>query len=104
MTLTRVVNGETETLTPAEEAALRAEWAANALTSPRRELPKSLVMARLMAAGQFAAVFAVLRSNDEAFAKWFAPDWPNVFADDKGMLAIFAAVGGIDVAAITARA
>jgi hypothetical protein len=67
----------------------------------RRTIPKSLVQARLIDTGKMDAVFAALLSSPANFAKWFAPDWPNVFADDAAMLAVLTAVGA-DIETITA--
>jgi len=67
----------------------------------RREIPKSVIQARLIAAGKMDVVFAALISSPADFAKWFAPDWPNVFVDDERMIDVLTAVGA-DVSAITA--
>jgi hypothetical protein len=56
-------------------------------------MPKSTVIARLQDVGKFDAVWAILGSNAVLFAKWFAPDWPNVYKDDEGMLQVLAAAG-----------
>lgn len=77
-----------------------------AIAPARREIPKSLVMARLTEAGVIGAAMAALMAAPELFAKWFAPDWPNVFADDGGLLA-FLGEDGLDltaeqIAAVTA--
>lgn len=69
--------------------------------APRREVPKSVIQARLIAAGKMDAVFAALFASPADFARWFAPDWPNVFADDERMIEVLAAVGA-DIEAITA--
>lgn len=59
----------------------------------RRSLPKSTVQERVNAIGKLGHVLAVLNSQPIFFARWFAPDWPEVFADDEGLLAILVAVG-----------
>ena len=59
----------------------------------RRTIPKSIVQARVAAVGKMEAVFAALMSQPLQFAQWFAPDWPNVYFDDPGLLAVLAAVG-----------
>lgn len=52
----------------------------------RRQLPKSLVWARIVDLGKAAAAKALLDQDAVAWGRWFAPDWPNVFADDQGLL------------------
>lgn len=70
----------------------------------RRLIPKSTIMSRLHAAGKFGAVWAILKApgNEYADARWHAPDWPNIYADDPEMLAILNAVGA-DIPTITAE-
>jgi hypothetical protein len=67
----------------------------------RRLIPKSVVQARLIAAGKMDEVFALLLTSPGDFAKWFAPDWPNVFADDERMIEVLTGVGA-DIETITA--
>lgn len=71
---------------------------------PRRLIRKSTVTARVNAAGKTAAVWAVFQSNPLALLQWTSPDWPNVYADDEGLLAVLNAVGCTpeEIAAITA--
>ena len=61
---------------------------------------------RLITIGKLAAILTVLKAtgNEAYFAKWFAPDWPQVYADDPDMLTLMAAVGltADQVAAATA--
>jgi hypothetical protein len=61
--------------------------------APRRLLAKSTVQERVNAIGKLDEVMTVLNSQPIYFARWFAPDWPNVYFDDEGLLAILAAVG-----------
>ncbi|MDR7232837.1 hypothetical protein J2X45_003947 [Caulobacter sp. BE264] len=76
------------TLTAEEIAAIEA---ANAAI--RRTLPKSTVTGRLIEMGKAAEVKAALDADPVAWARWFTPDWPNVFADDEGLLAFLDALG-----------
>ena len=71
---------------------------------PRRLIEKSVVQERVNAIGKLDEVMAVLNSQPIYFARWFAPDWPNVYFDDEGLLAILAAVGctEAEIEAITA--
>jgi hypothetical protein len=78
-------DGEMVELTAEEIAALYPET--------RRLLPKSKVTARLIALGKAADVKAAFDADPEAFFRWVAPDWPNVYADDTGLLAFLAALG-----------
>jgi len=63
--------------------------------APRRLIPKSVVQARADDVGKLGLVMALLLQPENAvyFARWFAPDWPNVYADDPQMLAMLGAVG-----------
>lgn len=77
-----------------ELVALTAEEAA-ALQGPtvRRTLPKSTVTGRLIEMGKAAEVKAALDADPVAWARWFTPDWPEVFADDEGLMAFLSALG-----------
>lgn len=83
----RMENGELIDMSPEEIA----EW--EATPAPRRLLRKSTVTARLIEAGLMATAHTVLLSDPIAYARWFTPDWPNVYADDEGLLAFLAGVG-----------
>jgi len=95
---------------PAGNAVYGMLWNGEALSMPpapppppaeRRLIPKSTIQARLVAAGLFETAFTALLSEPVQFGQWFAPDWPNVYFDDEGMVALLTAIGA-DVAAITA--
>lgn len=60
---------------------------------PRRTLPKSVVQDRLYTAGKFDAAWALVTSDPYMFARWVAPNHPNVYADDSDLLAVLAQVG-----------
>ena len=60
---------------------------------PRRLLPKSTVTGRLIAMGKAAQVKAGLDADPVAWARWFTPDWPNVYADDEGLVAFLEGLG-----------
>ncbi|MGB3387393.1 MAG: hypothetical protein WBA88_05360 [Pseudaminobacter sp.] len=79
MSLTAIVNGEEVTLSPQEEAAVRAAWAANA-TQPEPVPPVvSAAQGRLalLDAGLLATVKAAVAQADEATQIWFnrATEW-----------------------------
>jgi len=60
---------------------------------PRRMVRKSVVQARLIEAGKMDAAYVALTANPVYFARWFAPDRPEVFADDPDALLLLAAIG-----------
>lgn len=78
--------------TPEQRAAAQA--AMDGWTEPveRRKVLKSTVVARLIGAGKIDAAFAALQANKGAFARWFSPDHPAVYADDPDALALLAAI------------
>ena len=73
-------------------------------TPPRRTIPKSVVQERMNDIGKLGAAFAALNSNPIFFGRWFAPDWPNVYFDDEGLLMVLSAIGCTEaqIAAVTA--
>lgn len=80
--------------TPEEEAewAARQEQQAN-IPPPRRLIPKSTVQERCAAIGKLDELMTALLANPLYFGRWFASDWPRVYADDDGLLAMLRAVG-----------
>lgn len=70
----------------------------------RRLIAKSTVQERVNAVGKLGAAFAILQADPISFGRWFAPDWPNVYFDDPGLLAVLEAAGCTpeEIAAITA--
>lgn len=76
------------------EAELDDVLAVYGLLGPtaRRKIRKSVVQARLIDAGLMDAAKAALESNSTYFARWFAPDQPEVYADDPDALALLAAI------------
>lgn len=87
----------------ASEAELDDVLAPYGLLGPtaRRKVRKSVVQARLIEAGKMDAAYAVLTSNATYFARWFAPDHPDVHADDPDALGLLAQIGA-DAGAIMA--
>lgn len=69
----------------------------------RPMVPKSLVQSRIIAAGKMDAAYAMLTGNSAFFARWFAPDWPQVYCDDPDAIAFVHALG-LDPAVILAVA
>lgn len=98
--ISRGADGETVVVTRALTAEEVEEIEAAA---PRRELPKSTVWARLVDLGKAAEAKNLLDQDAVAWGRWFAPDWPNVFADDQGLLDFLDALGltAEQIAAVT---
>lgn len=74
---------------------------------PRRLIPKSTVQERVNTLGKWEAVIVQLYSDglpNIYYGRWFAPDWPNVYADDEAMLYMLATAGctEAEIEAITA--
>lgn len=59
----------------------------------RRLVRKSTVQGRLIDAGLMVAAYTALTSNPVYFARWFAPDRPEVYADDVDALTFLNAIG-----------
>lgn len=89
---TMTVDGVERALTPDEMVDYEARLAVD---PPRRLIPKSVVQERAHTFGKLGAILAVLRSEGQEinYARWFAPDWPNVYFDDPAMLDLLAYVG-----------
>lgn len=79
----------------ASESELDEVLAAYGLLGPtaRRKVLKSVVQARLIEAGLMDAAKLALDSNSAFFARWFAPDRPEVYADDPDALMLLRAIG-----------
>jgi len=71
------------------------------LPASRRLIAKDVIMARLDAEGLVDAAHAALLRRPVLFGRWFARDWPEVYADDDDMVAMLDAIGA-EVEAITA--
>lgn len=59
----------------------------------RRLIKKSVIHERVNDAGKLDAALAALQSNAILYARWFAPDWPEVYFDDPDMLTLLAYIG-----------
>lgn len=60
---------------------------------PRQTVLKSLVQARIIEAGKMASAYAALTQNPVYFARWFAPDRPEVYCDDPDAILLVTALG-----------
>lgn len=73
---------------------------------PRRLIPKSVVQERLNDLGRLGDAFQILNADPLNFGRWFAPNHPNVYADDAGLLTILGPdaldLTAEEIAAITA--
>lgn len=58
-----------------------------------RTVRKSVVMARVTAAGKIAQGYAALQANPSLFGRWFAPDRPVVNSADPDTIAFLEALG-----------
>ena len=67
----------------------------------RRMVLKSVVQARIIDAGKMSQAYAALTGNPVYFARWFAPDRPEVYCDDPDAMLLVKALG-LDPAAILA--
>jgi hypothetical protein len=70
----------------------------------RPELPKSVVIKRLISIGKISAAMTAIMANPAFFALWTAPDWPNVYCDDADLLTLLHGIGCTDaeIATVTA--
>lgn len=69
-------------------------WVNPVIIEPmRRTIPKSVIQERVNIIGKLDDVLTILNSQAIMFARWFAPDWPNVYFDDEGMLQLLTIVG-----------
>jgi hypothetical protein len=60
---------------------------------PKRQVLKSVIIARLIAAGKIAAAKAELEQDAAAYARWWAPDRPAINHDDPDALMLLATIG-----------
>ncbi len=79
----------------ASESELDEVLAAYGLLGPtaRRKVRKSTVQARLIDVGKMDAAYVALTANPTYFARWFAPDHPEVYADDPDTIALLMVIG-----------
>lgn len=63
------------------------------LAPDRVPIRKSTVVTRLIAAGLIEEALSALLANAAAFARWTAPDWPEVYQDDEDVLGLLGAIG-----------
>lgn len=83
-----------EGLTPEQNDSLDRVLASHDPMKPARRLvPKSVIVARLQAAGKLAAARAALDADLYARERWYAPDRPSIYADDPEALALLASIG-----------
>ena len=54
---------------------------------------KSVVQARIIEAGKMTQAYQMLISNAIYFARWFAPDRPEVYCDDPDAVGLVVALG-----------
>lgn len=71
-------------------------------TPPRRLVKKSVIIQRLIAADLIGAARTALDADTSAYARWWAPDKPEIYFDDPDALALLQAIGA-DPAVILAE-
>ena len=91
MTTYKNVDGKRVLMTPAEEAEFNATRAVDA--GGPRQVPKSVVIQRLIDAGKINAAYAALAANPAAFARWFSPDLSTINSDNLEAIALLQAIG-----------
>ena len=80
------------------------EAAALIVSTPRVMIRKSTAIARVNSIGKMTQVAAALAADPLRLFQWNAPDRPNVYADDAGLLAVLRAAkcSDVEIAAVTA--
>lgn len=63
------------------------------VTNTNPTVPKSIVMARVIAANKMADAQTALWANPNQFAQWFAPDKPDIECTDPATVAFVKALG-----------
>lgn len=94
--------GAIEVPTAPEDA--RQTWSSGAWGAPpvvRRTVLKSIVQSRIIDAGKMGQAYATLTANPIFFPRWFAPDRPEIYADDLDAVGLIRALG-LDPAVILA--
>jgi hypothetical protein len=86
---------------PTDQQIADALAAIDSEPPPRRLVVKSLVISRLIEVGKIEAARAALEANASAYARWWAPDKPAIYADDPEAIALLQSIGA-DPAAILA--
>ncbi|MER8741552.1 hypothetical protein NKH54_00575 [Mesorhizobium sp. M1004] len=74
----------------------RQIWNGNAWSEQpvlRRLILKSVVQARIIDAGKMPQAYAMLTGNPVYFARWFAPDRPEIYCDDPDAIGLVRALG-----------
>lgn len=84
---------EEDGITTVSEGVTFAEIYARRAEEPKRTIPKSVIVSRLIAANKIGAAKAALDASPAAFARWFASDRPAINHDDPDALALLKAIG-----------
>jgi XkdW protein len=75
--------------------------AIDAQPPPRRLVTKSLITSRLIEAGKIEAARAALEADASAYARWWAPDKPAIYADDPEAIALLQSIAADPAAILT---
>lgn len=84
---------EEDGITTVSEGVTFAEIYARRAEEPKRTIPKSVIVSRLIATNKIGAAKAALDASPAAFARWFASDRPAINHDDPDALALLKAIG-----------
>lgn len=74
------------------EAVYRRKKDPSSIPPARATVRKSTVQNRLIEAGKMGDAYQLLTSKAEFFARWFAPDRPEVYCDDPDAVAVVKAL------------
>lgn len=84
---------EEDGITTLAEGVTFAEIYARRAEVPKRTVPKSVIVSRLIAAGKIVTAKAALEADPAAWARWVAPDHPAINHDDADAIALLVAIG-----------
>jgi hypothetical protein len=86
---------------PTDRQVADALAAIDAQPPPRRLVTKSLITSRLIEAGKIEAARAALEADASAYARWWAPDKPAIYADDPEAIALLQSIAADPAAILT---
>lgn len=78
---------------PTDARQIWADGAWSEVPAIRPTVLKSLVQARIIDAGKMGQAYEALTANPIYFARWFAPDRPEVYCDDPDAVGLILALG-----------
>lgn len=84
---------EEDGITTVSDGVTFAEIYAKRAQEPKRAIPKSVIVSRLIDAGKIGEAYKALNSKPEAWARWVASDRPAINYDDPDAIALLKAIG-----------